>query len=68
MRVALHAVTSRLGGPRTYALSLLCALRALPGADEYMLLADQEVAPGERAGAPWFRTPMPGVSAARPLS
>ncbi len=68
VRVALQAVTGRRGGPRTYALELLRALVALPGDDEYVLLADAPTSEAERGGAPWHCVPMPGGTLARPLS
>ncbi len=68
MRVAVHAVTGRRGGPRTYALALLRALIGLDGDDAFVLLSDQPVNADECAGATRISVPMPGGTAMRPIA
>ncbi len=68
MKVAFAAVTGRQGGARSYALSLLRALAALEGPEEYVLLSDTEVPEEERGGVRRVSVPMPGGTLARPLA
>lgn len=68
MKVALAAITGTLGGPRTYALSLLRALSALEGPEEYVLLSDAPVSEAESGGVRRIAVPMPGGTLGRPLA